>query len=102
MKAQTDTLLCQTHEALAEALMADDDDDNTGERQHFASILRAYDNYLPWAMRPPGCPARWPLLSVGKGSNRTRRSGEVPVGEARMRARLPVAPPTPTQCVPTR
>jgi carnosine N-methyltransferase len=31
--------------------MADDDDDNTGERQHFASILRAYDNYLPWAMR---------------------------------------------------
>ena len=54
------------------------------------------------AMRPPGCPARWPLLSAGKGRNRTRCSGEVPVGEARMRARLPVAPPTPTQCVPTR
>ena len=29
--------------------MADDDDDNSAERQHFASILRAYDNYLPWA-----------------------------------------------------
>ena len=54
------------------------------------------------AMRPPGRPARWPLLSVDNGSNRTRCSGEVPVGEARMRARLPMAPPTPTQCVPTR
>ena len=26
------------------------DEEEAGERQHFASILRAYDNYLPWAL----------------------------------------------------
>jgi hypothetical protein len=54
------------------------------------------------AMCTPGSPARGPLLSADNGSNRTQCSGEVPVGEARMRACLPEAPPTPTQCVSTR
>mmetsp|Transcript_56453 Transcript_56453/g.126041 ORF Transcript_56453/g.126041 Transcript_56453/m.126041 type:complete len:403 (-) Transcript_56453:332-1540(-) len=31
--------------------MADDDDDGLTERQHFGTILRAYDNYRKWALQ---------------------------------------------------
>lgn len=31
--------------------MDDEDGDDVKERQHFGSVLRAYDNYRAWAMR---------------------------------------------------
>lgn len=59
-------------------MAATEDEEDMAERQHFASVIRAYDHYRTWANKKVCCHVRFDDRNRSRNAGSTATSATVP------------------------